>query len=169
MENGAPTTDHPAPEVLDRWSARKVPPVVVLYVAAVMAAFMVLAHFVFNSPKAVKALVLALVGAIAATVPGVLEKVEYQLTDLRIEKRSINNKKPGQFKEVFCWDHLSHVVPTRHGFKYFNTMTETNPIRRFWKRHITDEFSGEVHVEKDDMERILGILERRGVSMSKPR
>jgi hypothetical protein len=42
-------------------------------------------------------------------------------------------------------------------------MSETNPFRRFWKAHISDRFSGEIHAEKKDLERILGVFERHGV------
>ncbi len=168
MESGGETSNHDASEVLERWSARKVRPVVVLYVAGVFAAFIALALFVFHSPQAVKALVIAAVGAIAATVPGVTEKVEYQLTGSGIEKRTINKKRPGQFKGVFRWDQLSRIEPMKHGFKYFKTTNETNQLRRFWNVHLSDRYSGEVHVEKKDLERILDILERCGVVMSSP-
>ena len=62
---------------------------------------------------------------------------------------------------MFAWSELSHVVPVKHGFKYVKTINETNALRRFWKRHISDKFSGEVHVERKDLERILGIVERQ--------
>jgi hypothetical protein len=161
MVSGAAVSNRSGAAVLDRWSARRIQPIVVLYVAAVFAAFMVLAHFVFHSPEAVKALLIAAVGGIAATVPGVIEKVEYQLTDSGLGKRPLKGKKPSQCKDVFRWDELSRVVPTKHGFKYHKTMNETNSIRRFWKAHISDQYSGEVHAEKDDLDRVLGIVERQ--------
>ncbi len=169
MEGGASATNRDASEVLERWSARKAPPVVVAYLAAVAAAFIAMAYFIFDSTEAVKALVIAALGAVGAATPSVLEKVEYQLTDLGIEKRSIKKKNPGQFKDVFHWDQLSRVVPMKHGFKYFKTMAKTSPLRRFWNVHLSDRFSGEVHVERRDLERILGVLEQRGVVFSKPR
>jgi hypothetical protein len=137
----------------------------VLYVLAVFAAFIALSVFVFHSPDAVKALVIAAVGGVAATVPGVIEKVEYRLTPSGIDKRPINTKKPRPFQDVFCWDQLSHVVSMQHGFKYYKTMNETNPLRRFWKQHISDAFSGEVHVEKKDLDRVLEIVERQGIAV----
>jgi hypothetical protein len=152
--------------VVDRWSARKVQPIVVLYVLAVFAAFVALAHFVFQSPEAVKALVLATVAAVGATIPGALEKVEYQPTESGIEKRSLRQKEPGEFACVFRWDELSHVVPTKHGFKFYKTMNETNPFRRFWKLHVSDRFSGEIHVEKQDLGRVLGLVEGQGITIS---
>ena len=152
--------------VLDRWLARKVRPVVVFYVVVVFVAFMAMAHFIFHSPKAVKALLIAAVGVVAATVPGVIEKVEYQLTESGIEKRVMKKKGSGGFADVFRWDELSHIVRMKHGFKYYKTVKEASLLRRFWKTHIIDEFSGEVRVENRDLGRILGIVERRGIAVS---
>jgi len=161
MVSGESVSNGHGAEVLDRWSARKVQPVVLLYVVAVFAAFIVLAHFVFHSDAAVKALVVAAVGAIIATTPGVVEKVEYRLTESGIDKRKADSKKPGPFKDVFRWDELNHVVPTKHGFKYYKIMNETNSLGRFWKTHISDKFSGEIHVEKHDLDRVLRLVERQ--------
>jgi hypothetical protein len=141
--------------VFDRWSSRKVPPVVLIYVVGVFAAFIALSIFVFRSPDAVKALLIAAVGAVVATVPGVMEKVEYQMTEVGIEKRASGKKEPSPFEVLFRWDELDRVVPMRHGFKYYKTMNETKPLRRFWKTHVSDRYSGEVHVEKADLERVL--------------
>ena len=74
MENGASASNRDTAEVLERWSARKVQPIVVLYLAGVSAACIAAAHFVFHSPEAVKALVVAAVSAMGAAVPGVIEK-----------------------------------------------------------------------------------------------
>ncbi len=49
-----------------------------------------------------------------------------------------------------------------HGFKYYKTLNEASPIRRFWKAHFSDQFSGEVHVEKQDLERVLEIVDGGG-------
>jgi hypothetical protein len=162
VESGASVASPDGVVALDRWVARKVQSIVVLYVAAVFAAFIAVSYFVFHSQEAVTALVIAAVGAIAATIPGVLEKVEYLLTASGIEKRTVNMKKPGEFKRVFQWDQLSRVVHTKRGIKYYKSMNETNPLRRFWKAHISDEFSGEIHVEKKNLERIRKIFEQRG-------
>lgn len=156
----APTPGGPA--VLDRWSARKVQPIVVLYVLAVFAVFAVVAHFIFHSTEAVKALAIAALGAVAATVPGVMERVEYRLTESGVEKRSAR-KSPGPFQEIFRWPELSRVVATGHGFKYVKATNEPNPLRRFWRRHLSDECSGDVHVEREDLERVLGLVERQGI------
>ena len=163
MVSGAVPTSGDGSTVLDRWSARKIQPIVVLYVLAVFAAFIALSIVVFDSWKAVKALLIAAVGAAAATLPGVIEKVEYRLTGSGIDKRPINTKKPREFTGVFRWDELSHVVPMKRGFKYYKTMGEAGPFRRFWNTQISDEFSGEVHVEERDLERILEIVARQGI------
>ena len=68
-------------DVLDGWTARKAQPIVVLYVVVVFTAFVALAHFVFHSPQGVKALLVALVGAIGAAVQPLIDKVEYRLTE----------------------------------------------------------------------------------------
>ena len=164
MVSGESVSDRDGTEVLDRWSARKVQPVVLLYVGAVFAAFIVLAHFVFHSDEAVKALVFAAIGGIAVTTPGVLEKVEYLLTESGIEKRKVDPKKPGEFKDVFRWDQLSHIVPMKHGFKYYTVMDEMNSLGRFWKTHLSDNFSGEIHVEKRDLDRVLRLVERQRIA-----
>jgi len=151
---------------LDVWSARKIRPIVILYVLGVFAAFMVVSFFVFHSTDALKALALAAVGAVAATVPGVMERVEYRLTESGIEKRTLKTKTPREFSGVFRWAEVSHVVPMKHGFRYFKTLNEKSPLRRFWKVHFSDEYSGEVHVEKEDLAQVLEIVARQGIAIS---
>lgn len=158
----APAQSPGEPAVLDHWSARKVQPIVVFYVIAVFAVFAVVAHFIFHSTEAVKALAIAALGAVAATVPGVMERVEYRLTESGVEKRS-ERKSPGAFQEIFRWPELSRVAPTKHGFKYVKATDEPSPLRRFRRRHFSDGCSGEVHVEREDLERVLGSVERQGV------
>jgi hypothetical protein len=158
VERSAPTAEHDGSEVLERWVARKVQPIVLIYLIIVFVAFIALAHFILQSSEAVKALLVALVGAMGATVQPILERIEYRLTESGIEKRPVRKKKPGQFKTVVRWDELDHIVPTKHGFKYYKVMAATNPARRFWNLHLSDNFSGEVHVEKSDLERILRVV-----------
>lgn len=153
-------------ETLDRWTARKIRPIVILYILGVFAIFIVLAIVVFHSQDAVKALLLAAVGAVGATVPGIMERVEYRLTGSGIEKRPVKKEGSADFKEVFRWDELSRVVFMRHGFKFFKSLAETNPLGRFWKTHFSDRFSGEVHVEKEDLPRVLEVVARHGVTIS---
>jgi hypothetical protein len=149
--------------VVAQWTARKVQPIIMLYVAGVFGAFMALSHFVFHSTAAVKALAIAAVGAMISMVPGVMAVEEYRLTDAGLEKRSLNEKKPRQFNRLFTWDQLHRVVPTRHGFKYYTSINEPRPMRRFWKTHISDACSGEVHAEPEDLDRVLGLLSERGI------
>jgi hypothetical protein len=85
MMDGAEASSSHESGTLDCWSARKIQPVIVLYVVAVFAAFAVLSVFVFHSPEAVKVLLIAAVGGVVATIPGVMEKVEYRLTESGIE------------------------------------------------------------------------------------
>ncbi len=54
----------------------------------------------------------------------------------------------------------------KHGFKYVKIMNETNPFRRFWKAHVSDQFSGEIHVDRKDLRRILEIVEQQGIAIS---
>lgn len=154
---------------LDRWSARKVRPVIVLYVSVVFVAFMVLAHFVFHSPDAVKALLVAAVAAIIATLTSVFERVEYRATEEGLEKRSLKAKDPRPFTPVFRWDELNRVVPMRHGFKYVKVVAERRPFQRFWNRHVSDQYSGEVPVERQDLARVLAVVRQQGISAPGPR
>ena len=66
----------------------------VVYVVVVFAVFAAIAHFIVRSPEAVKALLMAAVGTVAATVPGVMGKIEYRMTASGIERRTLNEKKP---------------------------------------------------------------------------
>lgn len=161
MVEDTTTSSEKGSVVLDRWSARRVQPAVVFYVVAVFAVFIAVSHFVFHSTEAVKALAIAALGAVAATVPSVMGKIEYRATASGIEKRTLDAKKPAAFEEALRWDELSRVVPMRRGFKYYRATNETNPARRFWKTHVSDRFSGEIHVERQDLGRILGIVEQQ--------
>ena len=159
--SGTMAADKSETTVLAVWSARKVRPIVLLYVTAVFVVFTLMAHFIFHSIDAVKALAIGWIGAIAATVPGVIEKVEYRMTDAGLDKRAHHTKKPSPFKAVFRWGELDHIAPLKHGFKYYKTLGETSPLRRFWKMHVSDQYSGEVHMEQVDLDRVLGIVERQ--------
>jgi hypothetical protein len=166
MKDVATASGFDGSEAVDQWSARKIQPIVLLYLVLVIAAFMAASRFIFHSSEAVTALAIAFVCAVAATVPGILEKVEYRSTETGVEKRPVKNKKTEQFKTVFRWDELSSIVPMRHGFKFYKTMDESSRLRRFWKTHVSDQFSGEIHVERKDLERILEIAERQGISFT---
>ncbi len=151
-------------ELLYQWSARKLHPIVLLYVAVVIVAMMALAYFAFHSMTAVKALAMTAVAAIVPLVPTVLMRVEYRLTESALDHRPVNREKPTTFEELFRLDRLSHIVPMRCGFKFYKHLEEPNSLRRFWKTHFSDDFSGEVHVEKADRERVFESLARRGIS-----
>ena len=159
---GANTED---PMGLCHWTARKMEPIVLVWVALVFLAFMALSLFVFHSVAAVKALAAAAVASLIPMVPAVLNRVEYELTERELSRRTLDPKKPKDFKRVFMLDELSHIVPTRHGFKYCKTLNDSNALRRLWKLHVSDAFSGEVHVETSDQKRVLGELARHGVSV----
>jgi hypothetical protein len=152
--------------VLYQWSARKMQPVIIVYVAAVFAGMIVVSHFLLHSPTGVKALALASIGFIVPLVPGVLSRTEYRLTDTGLEKRPLDEKKPKEYQEVFRWDNLSHVVPVKHGFKYFLPLGATTPLRRFWKYNVSDAYSGEFHIEAKDRDEISAILASRDIPTS---
>jgi hypothetical protein len=130
VESGDSPSRRTGPEILDHWSPRTVRPIVLLYIVAVFVAFVAVSIFVFHSPEAVKALVLAALGALVATVPGVAGRIEHRMTHSGIEKRSVKEN-PDDFESVFSWDRLERIVPIRHGFKYFEILEETNTLRRF--------------------------------------
>jgi len=154
------------PEVLFHWSARKVMPIVLLYVAAVFVVFILVAYFVLHSMTAVKALAMAAVASIVPLMPAVLKRDEYRITGRGLERRPQTNKQPKEFETVFQADELSHFVPIRSGFKFYRPLDESNLLRRFWKLHVSDRYSGEVQVEKADRERVLGVLSDLGVPNS---
>ena len=154
--------------VLYRWSARKLHPIIVFYVAAVFVAMMAVSYFLFNSLTGVKALALGAVGFIVPLFPGVINKVEYRLTESGLEKRPLNPKVPQDFEEVFRWDQLNHVVPMKYGFKYYRPLNDSNPVRCFWKTYISDAYSGEFHIEAEDRDKVRSILARHGIPMSRP-
>ena len=90
------------PAILHEWSARKVQPRVVVYVALVFVVFMALAYFVFDSMTGVKGLALASVGAIVPLIPGVLNRTEYRSTEAGIESRTLDKKNPKEFRKSFA-------------------------------------------------------------------
>ncbi len=161
-DSKAVANDHP--EVLYQWSARKLHPIVLLYVAAVFGGFIVLSHFVLHSGTAAKTLAMAAVGSLVALVPAMLQKVEYRVIEKGLEKRPVGKGDAREFEIVFVWGELGHVVPMKHGFKFYKPLNESNPVRRFWKAHVSDAYSGEVHVGTADQARVLEILADHGIS-----
>jgi hypothetical protein len=160
MEKDAIADTGDEPKVLYQWSARKMQPVVLAYVAAVFAAFIALAFFAFHSMTAVQALALTAVAAIVPLVPSVLQRVEYRLTDHAIERRLYGAEPPREFECLVRRVEMSRIVPLRHEFKFYKSLDEPNPLKRFWRLHVSDAYSGEVHVERADRERVQGELAR---------
>jgi hypothetical protein len=142
--------------------------VVVVYLTAVFAAFIALAFFVFHSVEAVKALATTLIASVVALLANVVARTEYQLTESGLRKRPFNAGKPKDFKEAFSWEEVAHVIPNKHGFKYSLAIEDANPLLRFWKANLSASFSGEVHVEPADQEKVMGHLARRNIPTSKP-
>jgi len=157
----APVAPGDRPVILHRWTARKLHPIVLVWTALVFLAFIALAVFVLHSPAAAKALVLAAIGFLVPLVPGVVARSEYRLTDEGLERRTVSRKEERTFEDVFRWSQLDRVVPMRHGFKFTKRLDEPRRLQRFWKTHLSDRFSGEVHVESGDRERVMAILSDR--------
>ena len=149
------------PVVEHTWLARKTRPVVALQVVGVFIGFMALAHFVFHSPEAVQALFAACVAALVSLVPGILTRMEYRLAAAGLEKRTASKQKEEEFQEVFRWEEVDRIVPTGAGFKFYKKVEERRPLNRLYKRNLSDSFSGEFQVEKEDRERVRSLLHRR--------
>jgi hypothetical protein len=145
------------------WSARNVRPVVALYVGGVFVGFMALAQLVFHSTDAVKALLVTAVGAVGALVPSLLTRLEYRISDAGLARRRSSEKGARGLKVLFAWEELSHLVPTRTGFKYFKKMDEPNSLLRFFKLHFSGDLSGEFHVETEDLPRVRALIDARAV------
>lgn len=148
--------------VIHRWVARQLRPVIAGGVAFVFLAFMALAHFVFHSPEAVKALGMACLGSLGGVFASILVRFEFVMTETGLEKRMQRNTRPSDFKTVFIWEDLDRIVPTRHGFKYYRPISHRSPLDRFWKKWFSDEFSGEVQVEKGDRDKVMEAVRSRG-------
>jgi hypothetical protein len=152
-------------EIVCYWSARRMSPKIMLYVAIVFILFIAVSYFGFHSITAVKGLVITAFGSIVALIPMVFTRVEYRLTQQRLESRQIRKKEQKPYKIVFLLDQLSHVVIIDNGFKFYLVLKERNSILRFWKKHISDHYSGEVRLENKDAERVLTTLEKYGCSI----
>lgn len=163
MENDAIAEIDDEPTILYQWSARKMQPVVLLYVAAVFVVFIALSFFIFHSMTAVKALALTGVAAIVPLIPSVLMRTEYRITERGLERRPLNRDEPQAYERVFRFEELDHVEPTGHGFKFYFPLTAPSALKRFWLKHASDEYSGEFHVEKQDQKRVSELLSEQGV------
>jgi hypothetical protein len=145
-------------EMLYLWTARKLRPVVLLYVAGVFAGCIALAFFVVGSAEAVKALLMAAVGVLIPLIPAVASRLDFRLTRSRLERRPHSEAEPKDFDTVFEMADLDRVVPVRSGFRYVKALDAANALDRFRKLHLSDRYSGEVQVGDDDRATVLGLL-----------
>lgn len=150
-------------EVLYQWSARKIHPSVLVYVLIIYIIFIAVVYFVIHSKSAITTLALTLVGIVVPLLPGVLKRTEYKLTSQTLEKRMQTRENTEEYKVVFKMNQLDYIVKIKHGFKFYLTIDEQSPYKRFWKKHISDKFSGEVHVESEDINRIIKKLGECGI------
>jgi hypothetical protein len=168
MTSSVETNDRDPSDLEHTWSERDIRPAILLYVAGVFAVFLALAHFIVRSTDAVVALFLAALASVGATVPGTLKRTEYRLSPHGLSKRPLSRKQPRDFVEVFTWDELSHLVPTRSGFKYYKKLEESNRLRRFAKVHLLSDYSGEFHVGAAHRSRVETIVDLQGIPRSGP-
>jgi len=167
MPDVTPESAEHASPIVDQWTARSMRPIFALiYLPVVFAVLIALAFFVFNSIAGVTSLVMSGIGAVVALLPSLLTRVEYRLSESGLEKRPVRRQNPAPFRELFRFPELEHIVPRKHGFMYYKKMDSTTALRDFYRRHISDEYSGEVHLENEDRERILTHLAERGVAGS---
>ncbi|MCP4574088.1 MAG: hypothetical protein GY838_17140 [bacterium] len=156
------------PEILLEWSARQVRPVVLLWLALISLGSMAVVWFAVHTPEAVTALLAAGVTALGTTAPSVLNRIGYRATADSLEKLPPSKRKKREFVTVCRWDDLSHVAPGKHNIKYYKHLNESNALLRFWKLHISDGYSGEIHMETEDRDEILALLGRLGVATEQP-
>ena len=150
-----------ADEIL--WSARKLRPSTLIYVVLIFVFFMAISLFVFHSMSAARSLALGAIASIVALLPLVLGKFEYQTDESGVRKRPFGKRNKKEFEKVFDWSELSHASMLKHGFKYFKTLDEQNPVQRFLKIQFSDKYSGEIHVGKEDQDRVLRLFTDKGV------
>jgi hypothetical protein len=127
-------------------------------VILVFAVFAALAHFVFHSPEAVKALGMAALGSLGGVIPGVINRHEFRLTQAGLDKRVFKENDPPDFQKVFAWGELDHVVRTRHGFKFYKPITDKRAIDRWWKKWFSSGYSGEFQVGNRDRPEVTEAL-----------
>lgn len=151
----------------ERWKARTIQPVTALYLTAVLGVFMAVAGLVFHSKEAVLALAALTGGELVMLAPGILNRVEYLLTESGLRERPHRPKDPPPFKDVFSWDELSHLIPTGAGFKFYRKFSEPRALKRFYKLHISGDYSGEFHVEPAERERVEELFRARGIPTTK--
>jgi hypothetical protein len=115
----------------------------------------------------VKALILAAVGGVASLTPGIITKSRFRLTDSGLSRTPLHSRGEREPKVLFTWEELSHIIPTKSGFKYYKDVPDPNAFRRFGKLHFSDSSSGEVRVEVEDQPRVMDIIRQRGIPTTK--
>jgi hypothetical protein len=80
-----------------------------------------------------------------------------------VGKRPFGKRDKVAFEKIFLWSELTHASVLKHGFKYFKNLDEKNPVRHFVKIKFSDRYSGEIHAEKEDQDRILGLFTEQGI------
>lgn len=149
-------------DVLCQWTARKIYPLVPVYIAGIFLGFIGFAVAV-QSKEAVIALATTGVGSIVALLPGILSRLEYKLTPKELLKRPATGDDLVSFQHVFQVGELSHFVMIQSGFKFFKPLETTRRMKRFIRKHLMAEYSGEVHVDRRDRERVRDALRRAGI------
>jgi len=155
-------SSHGGTDILCQWTARKIYPMVPLYVAGIFLGFIGFTVAV-QSKEAVIALATTGVGSIVALLPGVLSRLEYKLTPKELLKRPATGDDLVSFQPVFSVSELSHFVMIQSGFKFFKPLGTTRRMKRFIRKHLMAEYSGEVHVDRKDRERVRDALHRAGI------
>lgn len=147
------------------WSARKMPPIIIVYVVLIFIAFAAISYWGLHSTTAAKTLAFTAIGSIVPLMPLAFARIEYQLSQQKLESRSSIKKTVKPYTELFRLDQVSYIVRIRSGFKYYLTFKEDNKILRFFKKHISDKYAGEIKVEKSDAERIIAEFEKYGIDI----
>ncbi|MDX1828667.1 MAG: hypothetical protein R3342_03880 [Lutibacter sp.] len=147
------------------WSARSMSPKIILYLAIVFIIIITITYFGFHSLTAVKTLAFTAFGFILSIIPKIFTRIEYRLTPQKLESRIVSKKEQKPYKTLFLLDQLSYIVKIDNGFKFYLVLKEKNLISLFWKKYISDRYSGEVRLEKKDTERIINTLKKYGISI----
>lgn len=147
-----------------QWKARKIKPIILIYVGMIFFIFILISHFVFHSSEAVKALLITALGTIGPLSIAMFNRIEYKLTKEMLEHRPINQNKPSEFKTLFSLDQKINIKRAGSGLKYFLPLEESNPLKRFLKMNFSDKYSGEILIEKEDRKKVLDAFSELGIS-----
>lgn len=147
------------------WSARKMPPIVIVYVVLIFITFMAISYWGLHSTTAAKTLAFTAIGSIVPLMPLAFARIEYQLTKQKLESRSYIKKATKPYAVLFKVDQVNYIVRTGSGFKYYLKFEEKNGFKRFVKKHVSDKYGGEVKIEKPDVEKILAEFKKYGIAI----